>query len=84
LDTSKDLPVIKFKTPFDHEGHTDSELTNLVPKVKVSAVKPGVGNWAALDDWTIINYKTWNDGQLVEDSKTKGDKKPLTFRLGHY
>ena len=84
LDTSKDLPTVEFKNHFDHEGHQIFGLDEDVRSVKVTPVKAGKGNWAKLDDWTIVHWKTWHDGQQVEDSRTSGDKKPKTFRLGNY
>ena len=77
--------VVEFYKEYDHVGYDRGQIANDMGRIKVERTKKEEANhFCARDDWTTVHYKTYNEDQLIQDSRTFEQGKPKVFRLGHY
>jgi len=84
------FPQIEFDHSAEIEGFNNGlALQDAISLVKLDTLQEGQGESCSLHDWAAINYKTFKNGQLVENSRVKKDSKKgysknTFFQVGHY
>jgi hypothetical protein len=85
----KPHPEVHFDNSYGHPGYDRKSLNVDVADVKIHTIKAGSSTTkCALNDWTTVQYKVFQDERMVEDSRAQPGKlngtRPKLFRLGHY